>query len=264
MNLVALAGSIVVNATVLAALAIACKTREPHVSQVATSISVVPVAAVVSVVEAEPVPTAGPAPIAKPAEQVPPAPITSQVARAALPTHARSSRGATAALPPSREIVFVPDPPPQQQPPHRIVLVPDPPQQQPPQRAVSSPEVPRFDAPGMRPLPHQTASIVPDYDWAWGNAGAVRMQVGVRPTGEISSVTFLSPSGSQSLDAALEAAIRARTFAPCVTDGGEAIECTVDYRFDYAVTRHANGVREARTCGHVEDGQPSCCDAFER
>jgi hypothetical protein len=49
-----------------------------------------------------------------------------------------------------------------------------------------------------------------------------------------------------------------------VSESGEATECTVDYRFDYAVTRYANGVRVARTCGHVEDGQPSCCDAFER
>jgi len=47
-------------------------------------------------------------------------------------------------------------------------------------------------------------------------------------------------------------------------ESGEATECTVGDQFDYAVTRYANGVREARTCGHVEDGQPSCCDAFER
>jgi hypothetical protein len=90
------------------------------------------------------------------------------------------------------------------------------------------------------------------------------MRIDVRPTGEVAFVAFIVPSGSQALDLALEAAIRARTFAPCAWEGGEATECTVDYRFDYVVKRYANGVRQARTCGHVEDGQPSCCDAFER
>jgi hypothetical protein len=42
-----------------------------------------------------------------------------------------------------------------------------------------------------------------------------------------------------------------------VSESGEATECTVGCRIDHAVTRYTN-------CEHVEDSQPSCCDAFER